>query len=225
MQMGFDERQSFRFAIGQPGLQFRQIRPACGRPAADRAGRCDRWRCGRAIASGQTSASTLLAHRARKRRIADQFFDGIEPLVDRRRIDQRRGDPIGQQPRSHRCASAVDHAQQRSVTRAAAKRARDFQTASGRGIDLQKAAAMMGGQGAKMIQVTALCFLQIGQHGAGGANRRCVVVVETESFQIVNGEMFAERFPGGVFGERPGGSGSPDQGAVVSGLKCASSSR
>ncbi len=65
----------------------------------------------------------------------------------------------------------------------------------------KNAGAMMGSQAAKMIEITPLSFLQIGQHGAGSANRRGIVLLETETFQIVNRKLLAQRLARSVLGK------------------------
>ena len=101
------------------------------------------------------------------------------------RVDQRIGQPVGQQPRAHRRDRAVEHRQQRALAAALADRARDLQAAAARFVDLQRARAAVGHQPVDVLQRGLLRFVQVVDDGAGGAEGLVVgrLVGEAEAFQ------------------------------------------
>ena len=130
--------------------------------------------------------------------IGDQFGHRVEPRVDAGDFGQGIGQPVGQEPGAHRRHGAIHDTQQRSFAASIAQRADDFQTAPGRGVDLQRVSGRMVTQRADVRQRCLLGFDQIAQYGAGRANRRPIAVFEAKTLEVGGAKMILQHAAGRV---------------------------
>ena len=159
----------------QLGLQRRQRRAACGPRKLRSRG------LARPVVTRASSRSHVVdpPQQSRAARRPGPASATSSPTASCRatiagRIDQRIGQPIGQQPRAHGRDRAVQHGQQRALAAALADGAGDFQAAAAGLVDLQRAGGAVGHQPVDMRQRGLLRFVQIIEHGAGGADRLVV---------------------------------------------------
>ena len=103
--------------------------------------------------------------------VGHQLRHGVEPRVDRRHVDQRRGQPIGQQPGAERRDRAVHHAQQRAVAAAVADRRGQFKAAPRGGVDGKPLVGRVGQQPVDVGERGLLRLREVIEHGPGGAQR------------------------------------------------------
>ena len=112
-------------------------------------------------------------------RIGHELGDGLLPGLDRRHVDQRVGQPVGQEPRAHGGDGAVQHGQQRAVAAALADGPRDLQAAAAGFVDLQGRGAAIGLQAIDVLQRGLLRLVEIIDHarprpaGPGRRPDRC----------------------------------------------------
>ena len=102
-----------------------------------------------------------------RRGVVDKARDRVEPLRDRRRIGQRRREPLRQQPRAGRGHGAVDGIEQRAAP-LAAERAHQFEVAARGLVDRHGRAGAFAHRRRQRRPLADLRALDIGDAGRRG---------------------------------------------------------
>ena len=150
----------------------------------------------------------LAEHRpqvAAEDRLGEQLLDRVKPLGDQCGGRQRRGQPLGQQPGSHRRHRAINDAEQRAVALGFAEGPDQLEASAGHLVQRQGVGASVGDQSRDVAQRGLLGLAQVGHQRAG-----CLdvdpAVVDPEPGQSCRAELVVERLAR-LFGlEIPGGT-------------------
>jgi hypothetical protein len=150
----------------------------------------------------------------REDRVGDERGHRIETVVDRRHVDQRRREPVAEEPRPHRRLRAVEHAGQRARAASGGHRAHELQAAAGGLVDLEPSPRPPGGERVDPADRGRLVLLEIRHHRAGGRDAGGIGgQLEPEPLEPPTAERPADRSLGGGGVEPPVGPGREEPAA------------
>ena len=123
--------------------------------------------------------------------VVHQHIDGVEALVDARRIGQRAQEPGAQQPRAHRRDGRVDRLEQGDAARAGAERLDELEVAAGHLVEPEVPVGAAHRGAGEVLEAAGLQLGEVAEQGAGGADGGVVGGAESEA--VERGQVEAAR--------------------------------